>query len=361
MPPLTPTSAADTTRQAALTPNNFNLIRLVAAFQVAFYHAATYSGLDHQRLLLVKALNYFPGVPIFFFVSGFLISYAYERNPNRLQYFRNRVLRLYPALIACTALTLAALVGVGYVQRAQIPWSRLALWFASQTTIVQFYNPEFFRSFGVGVVNGALWTICVEVQFYCAVPFLYALVRRARRPNAVLAGTLLVCLVLNRLYVQAQGEQPDSMLVKLAGVTFLPWFYMFLTGVLVQRNRALAHRWLAGRAPWVAAGYVGFAFAGKAIAGWSLGNFITPAIFFALACCVYSVAFSARGFSDRFIKADLSYGLYIFHMPVINVLIFLGLYGGAAPLAAALGVAFALAALSWHWIEKPALALKRRA
>jgi peptidoglycan/LPS O-acetylase OafA/YrhL len=48
--------------------NNFNLIRLFAALQVAIVHSASYLNIDIQYL---KFLDLFPGVPIFFLLAAF--------------------------------------------------------------------------------------------------------------------------------------------------------------------------------------------------------------------------------------------------------------------------------------------------
>jgi peptidoglycan/LPS O-acetylase OafA/YrhL len=59
-------------------------------------------------------------------------------------------------------------------------------------------------------------------------------------------------------------------------------------------------------------------------------------------------------------KADLSYGLYVYHWPVQQVLVAAGAttvgLGGFTVLA--LIVATLLASASWRWIEKPALSHK---
>ncbi len=55
----------------------------------------------------------FQGVPTFFFVSGYLTSRSWERSPSTIEYFRNRGLRLFPALWACTTLSFPLLVAGG--------------------------------------------------------------------------------------------------------------------------------------------------------------------------------------------------------------------------------------------------------
>ena len=55
---------------------------------------------------------------------------------------------------------------------------------------------------------------------------------------------------------------------------------------------------------------------------------------------------------------DISYGLYIYHMPILNVFVTLGLMHEINYLYIVLITAFALALLSWVLIEKKALQLK---
>ena len=61
--------------------NNFDLIRLAAALQVAFIHAVADLGVAAPWPLRPIA-EWFPGVPIFFFISGFLISKSFEKEDN---------------------------------------------------------------------------------------------------------------------------------------------------------------------------------------------------------------------------------------------------------------------------------------
>jgi peptidoglycan/LPS O-acetylase OafA/YrhL len=65
---------------------------------------------------------------------------------------------------------------------------------AAQLTIGQFYNPAFLRGFGVGVLNGSLWTIPVELQFYLLLPLLALFARRRPAGWVVLAVTACVIM-----------------------------------------------------------------------------------------------------------------------------------------------------------------------
>ena len=99
--------------------NNFDLIRLLAATQVALWHSIEIMQVDISAFgrHLASLLHLFPGVPIFFFISGFLISRSYESNPNVAEYASNRILRLYPALICAVTLSFLLIFISGYMQR----------------------------------------------------------------------------------------------------------------------------------------------------------------------------------------------------------------------------------------------------
>ena len=144
--------------------NNFDLIRLIAAGEVAIRHSIHHLLPGAKDGLVIWVLDFIPGVPIFFFLSGYLISRSWERSQTPRDFFYNRTLRLFPALWMCTALSVLVLFVCGYL--ATVAWSpyKLGLWIVCQGSIVQVWNPEFLRGFGVGVVNGGLWSVSVEIQ-----------------------------------------------------------------------------------------------------------------------------------------------------------------------------------------------------
>src|SRR5438270_5456647 len=144
--------AVDRTRS-----NNFDLVRLFGALQVAFVHATQHL---HAAPLTPFAafLGYFPGVPVFFAVSGFLVSLSLERATTLKQYAVNRVLRIFPALWVCFLVSLVILLVSGISLPAL---GDFVIWTATQLTVFQFYNPDWLRCFGVGALNGSLLTIPV--------------------------------------------------------------------------------------------------------------------------------------------------------------------------------------------------------
>jgi peptidoglycan/LPS O-acetylase OafA/YrhL len=82
----------------------------------------------------------------------------------------------------------------------------------------------------------------------------------------------------------------------------------------------------------------------------------------ALAGWTMSVAFSRRTLSQRLLRGnDVSYGLYIYHMLVVNLFVHHRAFGQLRYVLLAAAVALAVAALSWRLVEAPALKLKSSA
>jgi peptidoglycan/LPS O-acetylase OafA/YrhL len=243
-------------------------------------------------------------------------------------------------------------------------------WVAGQLTVVQFFNPEALRGFGVGVLNGSLWTIAVEVQFYLFVPLLYRLCidhRSRRTALAWLAGLAAASYCL-WFASQLRGGAPQ-LLDKLVQVTLAPYLFMFLIGVAVQRNISRLSAVVEGRATYWLAFYVASQFAvrpllGNPFVGFASANVATALVaaasFALLAMCVVSAAFTARALSERALSGhDISYGVYIYHMLVVNLFVVSGWQHHGVHLAGVMLVTIAAAAASWLLVERPSLRLKR--
>ena len=353
---------AEATESDLFSTNNFDLIRLFAALQVAISHGFAHLGVNAPAGL--GWLPYFPGVPVFFFVSGFLISRSYESAGSLSDYSVNRTLRIYPALVVCTLVSVLILLATGYLSVNSVGIGPTVAWVLAQITIFQFYNPDFLRGFGVGVVNGSLWTIAVELQCYVLVPVVYRLIGRVapskRGFDAILAFLCINAACINAAYFAIDPAQWNTMGRKFLGVSFIPWFYMFLLGVMAQRWFVQLRGLVAPpRAPLILAAYVLLCSLTVDAGLVRSGNGISPPLFLLLAALVLSCAYSMPKLAGTLLgRNDLSYGIYIYHMPIINLFIFQGLVGMTWHLAAVLGIVFCAAFLSWRFVERPALSRK---
>jgi len=342
--------------------NNFNLIRLFAALQVVFYHTSYHLNIQYTVGGIYSFVNSMPGVPIFFFISGYLISKSYEKNSVINEYAINRLLRIYPALLICVLLSVFSVYAIGYMDSINESSIDMVIWVLSQISIFQFYNPDFMRDYGSGVLNGSLWTITVELQFYIVVPVLYFFLNKLKSFNINMILVVIMCffIVLNRIYFIFYDDYKDFLLFKIIGVSFLPWFYMFLTGVLFQRNFKVIYDYLSGKFIYVGLFYLVYALLVGDLFEASFGNSINPLVFFPLSILVFSAAYTSSNLSNIVLKSnDVSYGVYIYHMPIVNGFMYLGLTQDIQVGFSVILLTLLCAFLSWKIIEYPSLQLKK--
>lgn len=337
--------------------NNFNLIRFAAALQVLVVHALHHFELESP---LEPLLRLVPGVPAFFFLSGYLIYQSYERMHagGDFGFYVNRVLRIYPALLVCFVVSVLSVWATGYFASHPPPAGQFFAWVLAQISFAQFYNPDFLRGYGAGVLNGALWTVSVELQFYVLMPIVAWLFIRAR----TLITVLFVLSLATNVYLRLFPDWSDIR-IKLLTVSFVPWIYMFLLGSVAaawKRTPELVAR--IGFLPLIAGFILSMNLVGEFEA--NATNAINPVSFAILAVLLLKLGGAKMPLPARvnefFRRNDLSYGLYLYHMPIINLLMVAAVSGPKVSAAAALCIGLLAAALSWYTVERPALRLKKR-
>jgi peptidoglycan/LPS O-acetylase OafA/YrhL len=330
--------------------NNFDLIRLFAASQVMLFHCAAHFGLTIPFPLSILAS--FPGIPIFFVTSGFLITASYDRSENVRTYLEKRALRLAPALWVCIAVTFVILYGLGYdvVSKAG------AAWVGSQMMAL-IYTPKFMASFGFGSYNGSLWTIPLEIQFYLTVPLLSLLVAR-RYGQQALIGLFVLFLAIAlwaRIAMPSLMGYPDAepLSVKLLRYSFIPHYFLFLAGMIAYRLRLSTHWAIAGRGlPWILAVLAFSLVQNKSAFSGVFGSLLVGG-------CTLACAYTPTRLRQYFGGTDVSYGVYIYHGLLVNLALCAGLHGRWTGLLLVVTASFLVALLSWHFVEKPALGFKR--
>jgi len=323
--------------------NNMDALRLLFASLVVFAHCYDLSlnpALESVRRFVSSSL----AVQGFFILSGFLVVMSYERSQTIWQYFSKRGRRIYPAYF--TVIVVCAILGtlITTVPLSQYFGAGLFKYLGANLLFMNFLKPNLpgvFDGQVLNAVNGALWTIKVEVAFYLVVPFICYAIHRFG-----LFRTLIVCYIgsliyqygLNYLY-ETTNRNIFSLLAK-----FLPGQ---LTYFLVGSALYYKFDWLNERKKWLLPlGIVLF------VADRFLNTDALMPI--GVGLVVVSVAFGPY-FGNVGRYGDFSYGVYIWHFPIVQTLILFGFFAAApyAATAAAYALALAAAVLSWHLVEKP--------
>lgn len=329
--------------------NSFNAVRLFAAIAVVVSHSylLLLAG-DHSEPLDWAPYNLGQiAVNVFFFLSGMMLSRSYALRPDWRRFALARILRVFPALIACgfvVAWVLGPLATTLSIER----------YFADPRTLLYpFVVPFLFdvatlpgifqHGFNPGEVNAPLWTIKYELLAYLAFGIASALGLTQRRrlvliATIVLGATLTVTLMLHTFEASPIGS-------------FLRFSFCFALGAT-----AFQYAEHIKMPPLLAAVGVGAAFALWATPIGAVASIIG---FAGLALLLGGLDLGWLTRSTT--RTDISFGLYLYAWPLQQMLLMLrdaegpwGLALFALPLVGAMGVALA----SWHLIEKPALRLK---
>lgn len=311
--------------------NNFDIIRLLLATVVIFFHVGYVSGAK----IFESYPRYFSGhlaVEGFFAISGFLIFASYERSSSLTDYFVKRAARILPGYWLATAFCL--FIAFCYDSFHVGPFLLANLTFAN---FLAGSIPGVFASNPMSGMNGALWTIKIEVMFYIAVPVIVWLCRRIHRD-----AVLWTLFVLSIIYRVAMADH-NTLALQLPGQ-----LSFFMIGALIHYHLDFfeAHgKWLTLAAALLYIGHVA--------TGWFA---LRPA---GVATLTLSASLLFPHIQGPTRWGDFSYGTYVLHWPIIQLFVATGLYQSRPWVALALTlVTVAIAAvLSWFFVEKPSLAL----
>lgn len=370
-PPVRDLAAGAKTAQRSLADglaghkNSFGVIRLVLASAVIFSHAFPIGGWGEDPLL-AHSLNQenVGGIAVlgFFAISGYLIAKS-GLNADALQFIWRRILRIFPAywlvlLVAAFIVGPIAWMMTGHAITSYLsfgPGGPVRYLLANADLNIRqwgvydiFASTTPYGKVGGAVFNGSIWTLIYEWGAYLIIWILliFGVLSRAKFMVLILTGFYFVAEIASRVVPGSAGQ-------------ILPYFgdhyrvslpLIFLYGACLA---LYAHRVpLDGRLAALAAvvGLLTLWKGGLTVLGY-------PAI-------AYFVLWLAAALPKRFhwigAKNDYSYGIYLYGFLVAQFLAFLGVYKlGYIPFSlATLAVSVGCAWLSWHGIEKRALALK---
>ena len=326
-----------------LSKNNLDLLRLVFAGIVCLVHAYKLSGYRELEWIPRLLPSSEVAVKAFFVVSGFLIFMSFEQSSCIHSYFVKRVRRVLPAyfvVVMLCAFFLWSASSLPLGQYFSFDWLKYIF---ANLVFLNFLHPDLpgvFEGHRYEVVNGALWTLKIEVMFYACVPVFAYLFRRF-------------------------GHLPVLIVSYLVSVSYAS----LLNGYAADHDSALCRelaRQLPGQLSYFMAGAFFYYFLpffvryDKQIVVLSFSIIVLDAYFpmpilepFALAAIVaFCGFFLYAGNVGKY--GDFSYGVYILHFPIIQVLIHGGWLSGNAYVFLAVAVAATLigSVAMWHLVEK---------
>jgi peptidoglycan/LPS O-acetylase OafA/YrhL len=337
--------------EAATKNNNFNLARLILASSVILSH--TYEATvgkteaDFFSPYLGEKISYF-AVDGFFFLSGFLVYASLIRRQSAVAFFTARLARIWPGLLS--SIVLVVLIGSLFTT---VP---LHDYLQGETKSFILKNGLFlggsYSLTGVDCegapcnINGSLWTIPWEIRCYALLTliFLLGLSKKEWMSRVIFPATIAFVLAwhwqpfgiseqsglgynfarIDRLWtVFALGIAAYIYKDKIR----LSWSVLLaLLGLTVLQNQLHIHAHMES----LFAGY--------------------------LVLCLGFLTVKGKAFSAGW--HDYSYGMYIYAFPVMTLLQQAFHFTNPWALAAAnFFCTLPVAALSWHCVEKPMVAL----
>ena len=328
--------------------NNFDGVRLILAFLVIFAHLPGLTQIDTFNFLRVLLDTTFP-VKGFFAISGFLIMKSYTTSYKNLSglkvyqdFFKKRFFRIFPAYFG---VILFCMVIGAYT-------SSLGLFDFIQsyeTVRYLFYNiiflnfmqhtlPMALENNAHQFLNGSLWTIKIEIMLYCCIPLIFYLFRKL--------GSGIISLIIffvSVVWVYFFNSMYDGAYAREISLQFPGQLSYFIFGAyfFINKNLLLKVKWIS------IISSICFLLTLES----SINLIIEPIFFSSIV-----IFFSTQAYKNlRLGKyGDISYGIYLYHFPVIQLLVFIGLFelNKWLALVVTIAVTVLMAFLSWNFIEK---------
>jgi peptidoglycan/LPS O-acetylase OafA/YrhL len=343
--------------------NHFIWIRYLAAFSILISHSRFMTSLPEYEQAVGFITWLFPGVPTLFFISGFLVSLSHNGESFNAEYFFKRLLRVFPPLWASLLLTIVALFTVGYLNPVSLNWGEFSFWVIGQLTFLQVYHPSFLEDFGIGVINGSLWAIPVIFQFYLVLPFFAKmdLYLSNKYTKNWIYLILIFFAVLNIVFNYFHNFH-ESIITKVLFLTLVPWAFNFFLGYFLQRNfHLIKNQTFATFLCWLGIHIAAYLILRDLGLKWGR-NDINPILLTIFAFTILHGAFLPKSSHKLFNsiesflkKYDITFGIFVYHVVVINFIIHYGIFDGNITYRMILlfTVTIAVAAFSMLFLEKP--------
>ena len=322
--------------------NCFDFLRFFFAANILLAHLCELS--QNKRLeFLSNFSDSIIAIKGFFIISGFLVAKSYTNTPSLNEYFIKRAKRIMPAYIVVllfSAITLSFFSSFSFSDYfTDINVYKYLAWNSIFLNFMHPCLPGLFENNLMCAVNGALWTLKVEEGFYIVLPFIFYFINKSKKPFLVL-GSLYVLSLLYWFVMESYFNQP-LLAKQLPGYLayFATGIFLFLNidFVLQNKNKLFVVSLLV----LIISVFSRFQLA-----------IVYPAAFGTI---VIIAAYSLPFFNNFGKYGDFTYGLYIYHFPIIQLFRQYDLFEKYNPILMAFSVIIItlfFALLSWFLIEK---------
>lgn len=324
--------------------NNFDSVRIALALIVVFAHISALTQLsDFTYFADIFDSNF--AVKGFFAISGFLVTKSYLSSNSPLEYANKRIRRIYPAYLTAIVLCLCIGMYATTLNTSDFLTSSQTLRYAlANLTFLNFIQPTLpavFESNPIQALNGSLWTIKVEVMLYFCIPTLIYFFRRLGSTSTTLVVFFLSIAWVYFFSYQYSGGRGEEIARQFPGQ-----ISYFVLGALFASNvKMLCRIRLFALASLVLLFTVDNTF---------IKIFIEPVAYASIVIYLSTAACRSLQLGKY---GDISYGIYLYHFPIIQLLIYVGVFKVNAwlGLIVTLVITLILAVASWHLIEKKLL------
>lgn len=344
----------------------------MAALLVLAYHVieiGKWSSFPVSGPLLAARIGWV-GVDLFFVISGFVIGlsalqgHASDGAAFRGAFIRRRIARIVP-LYALTALLFLLLVDPSLLA---LPLRIVAIHVGSHALFVHNMHPATH-----GSINGPNWSVALEMQFYASILLLTPWLARSR-PLVVLPALVAVAWGWRALVAWIVGPGAANVHVLHVYSSQLPGtidgfaFGLALAMAVAGTGQRAPSRFLA--ASWRNCAMWGAAFIVLCTVTMTIfwprasywEQFAMIAFWRTLLAatfgCLVAVAITLPAQRTIVLRplrylGEISYGIYLWHLPVLLTMVAIPGMSGHRLLLHVLAGTIALAAFSWHFYERP--------
>jgi peptidoglycan/LPS O-acetylase OafA/YrhL len=196
--------------------NEIDGLRGIAAVFVMLFH---YTFVFNQKWVYGKPFHYgYMGVSLFFIISGFVITMSVESKKSYIDFCYGRFIRLYPIYWIALIITIIAMHSMN-LQMFKLNTTNIVVNF----TMLQ-------RFLGYIDIDGAYWTLAIELIFYFLIVIILILNKTAKIIPYFIV--LILIIFISRIILSQYFTEQIKLIQIIQQFRFL---HLFLAGIIFYK------------------------------------------------------------------------------------------------------------------------------